>query len=89
MAEKLGGEHKEVLYFLSLQLYSSTRLAVVRGQFDLAGTPVFGGILENRKEAGQGRRDPAGEQDQAQEKEKLPLIIGTIKEKGVYHEKFV
>jgi len=51
-------------------------------QLDLAGTSVFGGILENRKETGQGRRDPAGEQDQAQKKEKPPLIIGTIKEKG-------
>ena len=27
-------EHKEVLYFLSLRLYSSTRLAAVRGQSD-------------------------------------------------------
>ena len=34
MVEKLSEEHKEVLYFLSLRLYSSTRLASVRGQSD-------------------------------------------------------
>ena len=33
----------------------------IRDRLDLAGTPVFGGILENCKETGQGRRDPAGE----------------------------
>ena len=32
--EELSEEHKEVLYFLSLRLYSSTRLAAVRGQSD-------------------------------------------------------
>ena len=31
MVEELSEEHKEVLYFLSLRLYSSTRLAAVRG----------------------------------------------------------
>ena len=34
MVEKLSEEHKEVLYFLSLRLYSTTRLAAVRGQSD-------------------------------------------------------
>ena len=34
MVEDLSEEHKEVLYFLSLRLYSSTRLAAVRGQSD-------------------------------------------------------
>ena len=34
MVEELSEEHKEVLYFLSLRLYSSTRLAAVRGQSD-------------------------------------------------------
>ena len=34
MIEELSEEHKEVLYFLSLRLYSSTRLAAVRGQSD-------------------------------------------------------
>jgi iron-sulfur cluster repair protein YtfE (RIC family) len=85
MVEELSEEHKEVLYFLSLRLYSTTRLAAVRGQsdrnirklrktihkklqrqmydhlcgkqehwrqLDLAGAPVLGGILENRKETG-------------------------------------
>ena len=32
MVEELSEEHKEVLYFLSLRLYSSTRLAAMRGQ---------------------------------------------------------
>ena len=32
--EGLSEEHKEVLYFLSLRLYSTTRLAAVRGQSD-------------------------------------------------------
>ena len=31
MVEELSEEQKEVLYFLSLRLYSSTRLAAVRG----------------------------------------------------------
>ena len=31
MVEELSEEHKEVLYFLSLRLYSTTRLAAVRG----------------------------------------------------------
>ena len=34
MVEELSEEHKEVLYFLSLRLYSTTRLAAVRGQSD-------------------------------------------------------
>ncbi len=34
MVEELSEEHKEVLYFLSLRLYSNTRLAAVRGQSD-------------------------------------------------------
>ena len=115
MVEKLSEEHKEVLYFLSLRLYSTTRLAAVRGQSDrnirklrktihknlqrrmydhLCGKQEHGGSLTLRerqfleeyskiaKKTGQGRRDPAGKQDQAQKKEKPPLIIGTIKEKG-------
>ena len=32
--EELSEKHKEVLYFLSLRLYSTTRLAAVRGQSD-------------------------------------------------------
>ena len=34
MVEELSEEHKEVLYFLSLRLYSTTRIAAVRGQSD-------------------------------------------------------
>lgn len=34
MVGELSEEHKEVLYFLSLRLYSTTRLAAVRGQSD-------------------------------------------------------
>ena len=34
MIENLSDEHKEVLYFLSLRLYSTTRLAAMRGQSD-------------------------------------------------------
>lgn len=34
MVEELSEEHKEVLYFLSLRLYSTTRLAAIRGQSD-------------------------------------------------------
>ena len=34
MVEELSEEHKEVLCFLSLRLYSTTRLAAVRGQSD-------------------------------------------------------
>ena len=34
MVEDLSKEHKEVMYFLSLRLYSTTRLAAVRGQSD-------------------------------------------------------
>lgn len=34
MVEEPSEEHKEVLYFLSLRLYSTTRLAAVRGQSD-------------------------------------------------------
>ena len=34
MIENLSEEHKEVLYFLSLRLYSTTRLAAIRGQSD-------------------------------------------------------
>ena len=34
MVEELSEEHKEVLYFLSLRLYSTTRLAAMRGQSD-------------------------------------------------------
>ena len=34
MIETLSEEHKEVLYFLSLRLYSTTRLAAIRGQSD-------------------------------------------------------
>ncbi len=34
IVEKLNDEHKEILYFLSLRLYSTVRLAKLRGQFD-------------------------------------------------------
>ena len=34
IVQKLSWEHKEVLYFLSLRLYSTSRLAAVRGQSD-------------------------------------------------------
>ncbi len=34
IVQKLSWEHKEVLYFLSLRLYSTTRLAAVSGQSD-------------------------------------------------------
>lgn len=34
MIEELSEEHKEVLYFLSIRLYSTTRLAQLRGQSD-------------------------------------------------------
>ena len=34
MIEELSEEHKEILYFLSLRLYSTTRLAQLRGQSD-------------------------------------------------------
>ena len=34
LIQSLSEEHKEVLYFLSLRLYSTTRLAAVRGQSD-------------------------------------------------------
>lgn len=34
MIENLSEEHKEVLYFLSLRLYSTTQLAAIRGQSD-------------------------------------------------------
>ena len=34
MVEELSEEHKEVLYFLSLRLYSTTRLAAIRGESD-------------------------------------------------------
>ena len=34
MVEELSEEHKKVLYFLSLRLYSTTRLAAVRAQSD-------------------------------------------------------
>ena len=34
MVEELSEEHKEVLYFLSLRLYSTTQLAQMRGQSD-------------------------------------------------------
>ena len=34
MIENLSEEHKEVLYFLSLRLYSTTRLAAIRGESD-------------------------------------------------------
>ena len=34
MIRDLSEEHKEVLYFLSLRLYSATKLAVLRGQSD-------------------------------------------------------
>ena len=34
MVEELSEEHKEVLYFLSLRLYSTTQLAAIRGQSD-------------------------------------------------------
>ena len=34
IVQELSWEHKEVLYFLSLRLYSTTRLAAVRGQSD-------------------------------------------------------
>lgn len=34
MIKNLSDEHKEVLYFLSLRLYSTTRLAAMRGQSD-------------------------------------------------------
>ena len=34
MIEELSEEHKEILYFLSIRLYSTTRLAQLRGQSD-------------------------------------------------------
>ena len=34
MVEELSEEHKEILYFLSLRLYSTTQLAQMRGQSD-------------------------------------------------------
>jgi len=34
MIEELSEEHKEILYFLSIRLYSTTRLAQMRGQSD-------------------------------------------------------
>ena len=34
MIEKLSEEHKEILYFLSIRLYSTTQLAQMRGQSD-------------------------------------------------------
>ena len=34
MLEELSEEHKEILYFLSIRLYSTTRLAQMRGQSD-------------------------------------------------------
>ena len=34
MIRDLSEEHKEVLYFLSLRLYSATKLAALRGQSD-------------------------------------------------------
>ena len=34
MIEELSEEHKEILYFLSNRLYSTTRLAQMRGQSD-------------------------------------------------------
>ena len=34
MVEELSEEHNEVLYFLSLRLYSTTQLAAIRGQSD-------------------------------------------------------
>lgn len=34
MVEELSEEHKEVLYFLSLRLYSTTQLAAIRGKSD-------------------------------------------------------
>ena len=34
LIQSLSEEHKEVLYFLSLRLYSTTQLAGLRGQSD-------------------------------------------------------
>ncbi len=34
MLEELGEEHKKIFYFLSIRLYSTTRLAQMRGQSD-------------------------------------------------------
>ena len=34
MVEELSEEHKEILYFLSIRLYSTTQLAQIRGQSD-------------------------------------------------------
>ena len=34
MIEELSEEHKEILYFLSIRLYSTTQLAQLRGQSD-------------------------------------------------------
>ena len=34
MIEELSEEHKEILYFLSIRLYSTTQLAQIRGQSD-------------------------------------------------------
>ena len=54
MVEELSEEHNEVLYFLSLRLYSSTRLAAVRGQSDrnirkLRSKPENGLTLRERR----------------------------------------
>ena len=104
MIENLSEEHKEVLYFLSLRLYSTTRLAAIRGQSEpqypqaaekpsikklqrqmydhLCSKPEKGLTLRERrfleeyskiaKKQGKDAVITAGEQDQAQKKEKRP-----------------
>ena len=41
MVEELSEEHKDVLYFLSLRLYSTTRLAAVRGPVSYTHLDVY------------------------------------------------
>ena len=44
IVERLKDEHKEVLYFLSLRLYSTAKVAVMRGR-NLIEITASGGIL--------------------------------------------
>lgn len=115
MVDELSEEHKEVLHFLSLRLYSTTRLAAIRGQSDrnirklrktihkklqrqmydhLCGKQEHGGSLtlrerqfleEYSKIARKQGKDAVIRREnksKRKKKEKPPLIIGTIKEKG-------
>ena len=101
--ESERGTQGSSVFSLSLRLYSTTRLAAVRGQSDrnirklrktihkklqrqmydhLRGKPEHSLTLRERqfleeyskiaRKQGEGRRDPAGEQDQAQKKKNRP-----------------